>query len=217
MIASQPPISRTKREGLLDRYGAVVRVKTNVAEVLRAELARPSWKRDTVVIGAATDPYQPAEGRFRLTRACLTELSAARNPLGIITRGPLIVRAHTAFPIQVGVMSFSGELNDKCEVAGAYAEMNGRQLAWVASIVPEVAPSWGSSCLTPWNTIGQPAAVYGTGPAAHQDGNYHWNIWCSGPPPPPLPPQDPNPGEDNPPPGCRKYCGPGVATDDPES
>ena len=75
-----------------DRYGSVVRVKTNVAEVLRLELARPSWRRDPVAIGAATDPYQPAEGQFRLTRACLIELAAARNPFGLITRGPLIVR-----------------------------------------------------------------------------------------------------------------------------
>jgi len=75
-----------------DRYGASVRVKVNVAEVLRAELSRPSWKRDTVVIGAATDPYQPIEAQYRLTRACIVELAHARTPLGIITRGPLIVR-----------------------------------------------------------------------------------------------------------------------------
>jgi DNA repair photolyase len=75
-----------------DRYGRSIRVKTNIAEVLRFELARPSWQRDFVAIGAATDPYQPAEGRYRLTRACLEVLSVARNPFGIITRGPLIVR-----------------------------------------------------------------------------------------------------------------------------
>ena len=47
-----------------DRYGRSIRVKTNVAEVLREELARPGWKRETVSIGAATDPYQPAEARI---------------------------------------------------------------------------------------------------------------------------------------------------------
>ena len=52
-----------------DRYGTSIRVKTNVAEVLRRELARASWEREAVAIGAATDPYQPAEGRYRLTRA----------------------------------------------------------------------------------------------------------------------------------------------------
>ena len=51
-----------------DRYGRSIRVKINVVEVLRRELARPRWKHELVAIGAATDPYQPAEGRYRLTR-----------------------------------------------------------------------------------------------------------------------------------------------------
>jgi len=75
-----------------DLYGTSIRVKINVADVLRRELARPSWKREHVAIGAATDPYQPAEGRYRLTRACLHELAAASTPIMIITRGPMIVR-----------------------------------------------------------------------------------------------------------------------------
>jgi DNA repair photolyase len=75
-----------------DRYGQAIRVKTNVVEVLRRELARPSWTGETVAIGAATDPYQPAEGRYRLTRGCLEALAEARNSFSIITRGPLIVR-----------------------------------------------------------------------------------------------------------------------------
>ena len=75
-----------------DRYGRTVRVKVNVAGVLRAELARKSWKKETVVIGAATDPYQPAEGRFRLTRQCLEVLRDFSNPSAMITRGPMIVR-----------------------------------------------------------------------------------------------------------------------------
>lgn len=75
-----------------DRYGASIRVKTNVAQVLYWELRRRSWKRDGVAIGAATDPYQPAEGKYRLTRACLEVLGNARNPFSLITRGPMIVR-----------------------------------------------------------------------------------------------------------------------------
>ena len=74
------------------RYGTSIRVKVNIAEVLRRELARPSWRGEGIAIGAATDPYQPAEGRFRLTRACLEVLAAAANPFGLITRGPMIVR-----------------------------------------------------------------------------------------------------------------------------
>src|SRR5207302_8918156 len=53
------------------RYGRAIRVKTNVAQVLRQEMARPRWRREAVSMGAATDPYQPAEGRYRLSRACL--------------------------------------------------------------------------------------------------------------------------------------------------
>jgi DNA repair photolyase len=91
-----------------ERYGQSIRVKTNVAEVLRRELARASWERETVSIGAATDPYQPAEGRFRLTRACVVELAEAWTPFAIITRGPLVVRdvdvlQHASARAEVGV------------------------------------------------------------------------------------------------------------------
>jgi DNA repair photolyase len=75
-----------------DRYGSSVRVKVNVAEVLAREIGRKTWKGELVAIGAATDPYQPAEGRFRLTRACVSVLAEAGNPISIITRGPMIVR-----------------------------------------------------------------------------------------------------------------------------
>ncbi len=75
-----------------DRYGASIRVKTNVADVLRRELARPSWQRETVAVGAATDPYQPAEGRYRLTRSCIEAFAEAATPFSVITRGPLVVR-----------------------------------------------------------------------------------------------------------------------------
>ncbi|HTO26118.1 MAG TPA: radical SAM protein, partial [Gaiellaceae bacterium] len=75
-----------------EAYGSSIRVKTNVAAVLRRELARASWEREPVAIGAATDPYQPAEGRYRLTRACVEALGEFANPFSIITRGPLVVR-----------------------------------------------------------------------------------------------------------------------------
>jgi DNA repair photolyase len=91
-----------------DRYGTSIRVKINVADVLRRELARASWEREHVAIGAATDPYQPAEGRYKLTRSCLEVLRDAANPLSIITRGPMIVRdldvlVEAARVAQVGV------------------------------------------------------------------------------------------------------------------
>jgi DNA repair photolyase len=75
-----------------DRYGRAIRVKVNVASVLRRELARKSWKHEMVALGTATDPYQPAEGRYRLSRACLEALRDHGNPVGIVTRGPMILR-----------------------------------------------------------------------------------------------------------------------------
>ena len=75
-----------------DRYGRSIRVKVNVVEVLRKELARKSWRGELVAFGTATDPYQPAEGRYRLTRGCLHALADAHNPFSLLTRGPLIVR-----------------------------------------------------------------------------------------------------------------------------
>lgn len=93
-----------------DRYGTSLRVKVNVVEQLRRELARPSWRRETVAIGAATDPYQPAEGRYRLTRGCITALANARTPVSLITRGPLVIRdidvltdASLRAPVEVAV------------------------------------------------------------------------------------------------------------------
>jgi DNA repair photolyase len=75
-----------------ERYGQSIRVKVNVAEVLARELRRPGWKREGVAVGAATDPYQPAEGKYRLTRGCIQVFGAARTPFSIITRGPMILR-----------------------------------------------------------------------------------------------------------------------------
>jgi DNA repair photolyase len=75
-----------------DRYGTSIRVKVNVVEVLRRELARSSWEGETVAVGAATDPYQPAEGKYRLTRGCIEAFAEASNAFNLITRGPMIVR-----------------------------------------------------------------------------------------------------------------------------
>jgi DNA repair photolyase len=75
-----------------ERYGTSIRVKVNVVEMLRKELARPSWQGDSVAVGAATDPYQPAEGKYKLTRGCIGAFAEASNPFSLITRGPMIVR-----------------------------------------------------------------------------------------------------------------------------
>jgi len=75
-----------------DEFASVILVKKNLAEVLARELDRPSWTRALVAVGTATDPYQPIEGRYRLTRSSLALLARGRTPAGIITKGPMVVR-----------------------------------------------------------------------------------------------------------------------------
>jgi DNA repair photolyase len=67
-------------------------VKRNISELLRQELRRASWRGDLVALGTATDPYQPAEGRFRLTRRVLETFRDAVNPISIVTKSPLVYR-----------------------------------------------------------------------------------------------------------------------------
>ena len=67
-------------------------VKTNVAEVLRRELARPSWKHEPVALGTNTDPYQRAEGRYRLMPGIIKALASSGTPLSILTKGTLLRR-----------------------------------------------------------------------------------------------------------------------------
>ena len=75
-----------------DEFASVILVKTNIVEVLARELDRPSWKRERVAVGTATDPYQPIEGHYKLTRRALEVFARARTPIGLITKGPMIVR-----------------------------------------------------------------------------------------------------------------------------
>jgi DNA repair photolyase len=67
-------------------------VKVNAPEVLRAELARPSWKGEHVALGTNTDPYQWVEGRYRLMEGIWEALLDARNPCSILTKSPLLLR-----------------------------------------------------------------------------------------------------------------------------
>ena len=79
---------RDPNEGFSARIG----IKVNVVDVLRQELASRSWKRETVAFGTATDPYQPIEGTYRLTRGCLMALRDYRTPVGLITKGTMVLR-----------------------------------------------------------------------------------------------------------------------------
>jgi DNA repair photolyase len=75
-----------------DEFASVILVKKNFVEVLTRELARPSWSGEYVAVGTATDCYQPIEGHYKLTRASIAALMRARNPTGIVTKGPMVVR-----------------------------------------------------------------------------------------------------------------------------
>ena len=75
-----------------DEFSSLIFVKVNFADVLRQELDKPSWTREQVALGTATDPYQPIEGHYKLTRRSLQALIDARTPVGIVTKGPMIVR-----------------------------------------------------------------------------------------------------------------------------
>ena len=67
-------------------------VKVNAPEVLRAELARPSWKHEHVALGTNTDPYQWVEGRYRLMVGIWEALRDAANPCSVLTKSPLLLR-----------------------------------------------------------------------------------------------------------------------------
>ena len=75
-----------------DEFASVILVKHNIVDILARELDRPSWKRGQVAVGTATDPYQPIEGHYKLTRRSLEALARGRTPIGLVTKGPMIVR-----------------------------------------------------------------------------------------------------------------------------
>jgi len=78
--------------GADDTFSSLILVKVNLVDVLKKELDKPSWAREQVAVGTATDPYQPIEGHYKLTRRSLQALAAARTPAGLVTKGPMVVR-----------------------------------------------------------------------------------------------------------------------------
>src|SRR2546429_4775955 len=73
-------------------FESKIMVKTNAAELLRAELESPRWKPQTLVLSGVTDPYQPIERKLCITRGCLEVLAKFRNPVAIITKNRLVTR-----------------------------------------------------------------------------------------------------------------------------
>jgi DNA repair photolyase len=91
-------------------FDTQVVVKTNLVDVLRRELTRPSWQREHVALGTNTDPYQRAEGRYRLMPGVISALAGSGTPFSVLTKGtllrrdlPLLVAAARDVPIGLGV------------------------------------------------------------------------------------------------------------------
>ena len=79
------------QDGVND-WSSRIFVKINAPEVLRRELAQPTWRKEQVHIGTATDPYQPAEGAYRITRQILEALRDFQTPIALVTKSTMVVR-----------------------------------------------------------------------------------------------------------------------------
>jgi DNA repair photolyase len=91
-------------------FDTQVVVKTNLVDALRRELARPSWTREHVALGTNTDPYQRAEGRYKLMPGVIRALAESGTPFSILTKGtllrrdvPLLAEAALDVPVGLGV------------------------------------------------------------------------------------------------------------------
>jgi DNA repair photolyase len=79
-------------QGTQQDFGTRLFIKTNLVHVLGQELRRPSLQGERITLGTATDPYQPVEGRYQLTRGSLALLRDHGNPVSLLTKSPMIVR-----------------------------------------------------------------------------------------------------------------------------
>jgi DNA repair photolyase len=98
-------------------------VKVNVPEVLRVELARPSWTKDRVALGTNTDPYQWVEGRYKLMRGIWEAMRDFRNPCSILTKSPLVLRD----------LDLLKEIADVTEVSACLSVPTLEERAWRAT------------------------------------------------------------------------------------
>src|ERR1700729_1831426 len=73
-------------------FDTKVVVKVNAPELVRAKMASPRWAGEHIAMGTNVDPYQRAEGRYKLMRGIITALRDAANPFSILTKGTLILR-----------------------------------------------------------------------------------------------------------------------------
>ncbi len=142
--------------GVGDDFSSKIVVKTNVADVLRRELASRKWAGDPVAMGTATDPYQHCEGRYRLTRGVLEAFADYANPMSMLTKSTMIVRDLDVFRrlaevTDVSVAMSVGTLDEdvrrvvepgtppgrkRLEILGRFAEAGIATAILVAPILP---------------------------------------------------------------------------------
>jgi DNA repair photolyase len=124
-------------------------VKVNVPEVLRAELARPSWKHEHIAMGTNTDPYQWVEGRYRLMEGIWEALRDAGNPASILTKSPLVLRD----------IKLLQELGERAEVSAAFSVPTIDEKAWRATEPHTPHPRKRLEAVAELNRAGIPTGV----------------------------------------------------------
>jgi DNA repair photolyase len=124
-------------------------VKVNVPEVLRAELARPSWKGETVALGTNTDPYQWVEGRYKLMRGIWETLRDARNPCSILTKSPLLLRD----------LDLLQEIAEVTEVGACFSVPTLEEKAWRATEPHTPSPRARLDAVAKLNAAGIPTGI----------------------------------------------------------
>ena len=98
-------------------------VKVNAPELLRAELARPSWTHEHVALGTNTDPYQWVEGRYKLMPGIWEAMRDAANPCSVLTKSPLLLRD----------LKLMQEINERTEFSAALSVPTLDERAWRAT------------------------------------------------------------------------------------
>jgi DNA repair photolyase len=124
-------------------------VKVNVPEVLRKELARPSWKREHVAMGTNTDPYQWVEGRYKLMRGIWEALRDAGNPCSVLTKSPLLLRD----------MDLMLEVAERTEISACLSVPTLEEKAWRASEPHTPHPRARLEAVAKLNAAGIPTGI----------------------------------------------------------
>jgi DNA repair photolyase len=124
-------------------------VKVNVPELLRAELARPSWKREHVALGTNTDPYQWVEGRYRLMPGIWEAFRDFANPCSVLTKSPLLLRDRELL----------GQVAERAPVTASFSVPTLEERTWRASEPHTPHPRARLEAVAELNRIGIPTGI----------------------------------------------------------